>query len=151
MCILLKLCRHVTRNHSKRMNPNDFGDQKSKTTVTLNIYGNKLVNTIENNLFCASSSNLADMSTKIQKLGGLLISWLFRLIVAHFHLRIEIHFFVCIWKWDRRHRSWVNLLKREALLRDDLHATCVLSFPNANKKVYFKSYIYHPGKRVFGY
>ena len=39
------------------------------------------------------------------------------------------------------HWSRVNLEKREALLKD-LHATSVLSFPNANKKVYFNPYIY---------
>ena len=39
------------------------------------------------------------------------------------------------------HWSRVNLVKREELLKD-LHATSVLSFPNANKKVYFNPYIY---------
>ena len=37
----------------------DFGGQRSKVKVTIDIYGNKLVNTIEIKLLCASSSNLA--------------------------------------------------------------------------------------------
>ena len=49
-------------------------------------------------------------------------------ICCHHYLRIEVHFFVCIGKW-KGHWSRVNLVKRE-----DLHATSVLSFPNANKK-----------------
>ena len=43
------------------MNPIDFGDQRSKVKVTMEIYGNKLVNTIDTKPLCASSSNLADM------------------------------------------------------------------------------------------
>ena len=39
------------------------------------------------------------------------------------------------------HWSRVNLGKREGPLKD-LHTTSVLSFPNANKKVYFNPYIY---------
>ena len=35
----------------------------------------------------------------------------------------------------------VNLVKREALLKD-LHASSVLSFLNANTKVYINPYIY---------
>ena len=56
------------------------------------------------------------------------------------HLRIEVHFFCLHWEM-KGHWSRVNLVKREALLKD-LHATSVLSFPNANKKVYFNPYIY---------
>ena len=41
------------------MNPIDFGGQRSK--VTIDKYGNKLVNTIETKPLCASSSNFADM------------------------------------------------------------------------------------------
>ena len=41
----------------------------------------------------------------------------------------------------RGHWSSENLVKRKALLKD-LHATSVLSFPNANKKVYFNPYLY---------
>ena len=37
--------------------------------------------------------------------------------------------------------SRVNLVKHEALLKD-LHATSVLSFPNANENVFFNSHIY---------
>ena len=39
------------------------------------------------------------------------------------------------------HWSPVNLVKREALLKD-LLATSVLPFPNTNKKVYINPYIY---------
>ena len=41
----VKLGRHV--NHDERMNPIDFGGQRSKVKVAMDIYGNKLVNTIE--------------------------------------------------------------------------------------------------------
>ena len=50
MCFLIKLGRHVS--HGKRMNPIDFGGQRSKVKVTMDIYGNKLVNTIETKLLC---------------------------------------------------------------------------------------------------
>ena len=43
------------------MNPIDFGGQRSKVKVTIDMYGNKLVNTIETKPLCASSSNFADM------------------------------------------------------------------------------------------
>ena len=43
------------------MNPIDFGGERSKVKVTIDIYRNKLVNTIEAKPFCAASSNLADM------------------------------------------------------------------------------------------
>ena len=35
------------------MNPIDFGGQRSKVKVTMDIYGNKLMNTIETKLLCA--------------------------------------------------------------------------------------------------
>ena len=41
----VKLGRHV--NHDERMHPIDFGGQRSKVKVTMDIYGNKLVNTID--------------------------------------------------------------------------------------------------------
>ena len=41
----VKRARHVNRD--ERMHPIDFGGQRSKVKVTLDIYGNKLVNTIE--------------------------------------------------------------------------------------------------------
>ena len=41
------------------MNPIDFGGQRSK--VTMDIYGNKLLNMIETKLLCISLSNLADI------------------------------------------------------------------------------------------
>ena len=59
MCFFIKLGRHVS--HSERMNPIDFGGQRSKVKVTIDIYGNKLVNAIEAKPLCASLSNLADM------------------------------------------------------------------------------------------
>ena len=48
----VKLSRHV--NHDERMNPIYFGGQKSKVKFTMNIYGNKLVNTIETKPLCIS-------------------------------------------------------------------------------------------------
>ena len=39
-CFFVKLGRHV--NHDERMNPIDFGGQRSKVKVTIGIYGNKL-------------------------------------------------------------------------------------------------------------
>ena len=45
------------------MNIIDFGGQRSKVKVTIDIYGNRLVNTIKTEPLCASSSNLADMFT----------------------------------------------------------------------------------------
>ena len=56
--------RHV--NHDARMNPIDFGGQRSKVKVTMDIYGNKLVNTIETKLLCISLSNLADILTMVR-------------------------------------------------------------------------------------
>ena len=58
MCFFIKLARHVS--HSERMDHIDFGGQRSKVKVTIDIYGNKLVNTIETKPLCASSSNLAE-------------------------------------------------------------------------------------------
>ena len=63
-CFFVKLGRHV--NHDERMNPIDFGGQRSKFNVTIDIYGNKLVNRIEIKPLCASSSNLADMLTMVR-------------------------------------------------------------------------------------
>ena len=45
MCFFIKLGRNVS--HGKRINPIDFGGQMSKVKVTMGIYGNKRVNTIE--------------------------------------------------------------------------------------------------------
>ena len=57
------------------------------------------------------------------------------------YLRIEVHLFCLHWEM-KGHWSRVNLVKREALLKD-LHVTSVLSFPDAyQKKVWFKPYIY---------
>ena len=48
------------------MNPIDFGGQRSKVKVTIDIYGNKLVNAIETKPLCSSLSNLADMSAIVR-------------------------------------------------------------------------------------
>ena len=56
--------RHV--NHNEMMNPIDFGGQRSKFKVTIDIYGKKLLNTKETKPWCASSSNLADMLTMVR-------------------------------------------------------------------------------------
>ena len=62
-CFFVKLGRHV--NHDERMNPIDFGGQRSKVKVTMDIYGNKLVNTIKTKPLCISLSNLADVLTMV--------------------------------------------------------------------------------------
>ena len=59
MFFLIKLGRRVS--HGERMNPIDFGGQRSKVKVTMDIYGNKLVNMIDSKLLCISLSNLAGM------------------------------------------------------------------------------------------
>ena len=64
MCFLIKLCRHVS--HGGGMNPIGFGGQRSKVKVTMDIYGNKLVNMIETKPLCISSSNLAEMLTMVR-------------------------------------------------------------------------------------
>ena len=51
-CFFVKVGRHI--NHDERMNPICFGDERSKVKVTMDIYENKLVNTIETKLLCAS-------------------------------------------------------------------------------------------------
>ena len=53
------------------------------------------------------------------------------------NIRIELHFFRLHWEMER-HWSRVNLVKREALLKD-LHATSVFHFPMQTKKVYFNT------------
>ena len=63
MCFSIILGIQV--GHSERMNPIDFGGQRSKVKVTIYIYGNKLVNTIEAKPLCAFSSNLTDMLTMV--------------------------------------------------------------------------------------
>ena len=59
MCLSIKLGRHD--HYDERMNPIDFGGQRSKVKVRIEIYGNKLMNMIEPKPFCASPSNLAYM------------------------------------------------------------------------------------------
>ena len=48
------------------MNPIDFGGQRSKVKVTMDIYRNKLVNTIETKPLCASRSNLAHILAMVR-------------------------------------------------------------------------------------
>ena len=50
MYFFIKLDRDV--NHGERMDPIDFGGQRSKVKVTMDIYGNKLVNMIETKPLC---------------------------------------------------------------------------------------------------
>ena len=64
MYFFIKLGRDV--NHGERMDPIDFGGQRSKVKVTMDIYANKLVNTIETKPLCISSSNLAEMLTMVR-------------------------------------------------------------------------------------
>ena len=45
MDFFIRLGKHVNRD--ERMHPIDIGGQRSKVKVTMDIYGNKLVNTIE--------------------------------------------------------------------------------------------------------
>ena len=59
MYFLIKLDRDV--NHGERMDRIDFGVQRSKVKVTMDISGNKLVNTIATKPLCASWSNLVHM------------------------------------------------------------------------------------------
>ena len=61
MDFFVKLGRHV--NHDERMHPIDYRGQRSKVKVTMDIYGNKLVNTIETKPLHISLSNLQDMLT----------------------------------------------------------------------------------------
>ena len=44
----------------------DFGGRRSKINVTIDICGNKLVNSIAIKLLCASLSHLADMLTMVR-------------------------------------------------------------------------------------
>ena len=64
MYFFIKLGRHI--NHGERMDPINFGGQRSKVKVTIDRYGNKLVHTIETTLLHVSLSNLADMLTMIR-------------------------------------------------------------------------------------
>ena len=59
MYFLIKLGRHV--RHGERMKTIDFEGQRSKVKVTIDMYGNKLVNMIETRPLCISLSYLADM------------------------------------------------------------------------------------------
>ena len=50
-------------NHGKRMNPIDFGGQRSKVKDTMDSYDKNLVNSIETEPFCVSLSNFTDILT----------------------------------------------------------------------------------------
>ena len=63
MYFFIKLGRHV---NCERMDPIDFAGQRLKVKVIMDIYGNKLVNTIETKPLCISSPNLADMLTIVR-------------------------------------------------------------------------------------
>ena len=52
MYFFIKLGRHV--NHGKRIDPIDFEGQGSKVKVTMDLYGNMLLNTIATKPWCAS-------------------------------------------------------------------------------------------------
>ena len=66
MYFFVILGRHVKNDDGKNgLNPIDFGGQRSNVKVTMDIYGNKLVNMIETKLLCISFSNLADMLTMV--------------------------------------------------------------------------------------
>ena len=71
MYFFIKLGRYV--NHGERMDPIDFGGQRSKVKVPMDIYGNKLVNTIVTKPLCASLSNLTDMLSKVSGLTLLIL------------------------------------------------------------------------------
>ena len=55
MCFLIKHGRHVS--HSERIDPIDYGGQRSKVKVTIDMCGNKLVNMKETKPMCATLSN----------------------------------------------------------------------------------------------
>ena len=65
MYFVIKLDRHV--NHGERMSPINFVGQRSKVKVTVDIYGNKLVNTIEIKPLCITLSILADMLIMLRR------------------------------------------------------------------------------------
>ena len=54
-------------SHSQRINPIDFGGQRSKVKVTIDKYENKLVKKIETKRMCAFSSNLAYMLIMVRR------------------------------------------------------------------------------------
>ena len=64
MCSLIKLGRRIS--HGERMNPIDFCRSRSKVKVTMDIYGNKLVNMIDNKPLRNSLSKLADMLAMVR-------------------------------------------------------------------------------------
>ena len=71
VCLIIKLAKHV--HYDERINPIDYGGQWSKIKVTIDIFGNKLVNKINNKPLCALTLNLAYMLAIVRGL-TLLIS-----------------------------------------------------------------------------
>ena len=65
MSFFIKLGRHAS--HGQRMDPIEFLGQRLKVKVTIDIYRNKLVSTIETKPLCASSSNLADVLAIVRR------------------------------------------------------------------------------------
>ena len=59
-------------NHDERMNPIDFGDQRSKGKIAIDIYVKKLAKTIKTKPLsrCISLSNLADILTMVRGVEG---------------------------------------------------------------------------------
>ena len=64
LCIFINL--GTLLNYDERMNPIDFGGQRSKVKVTMDIYGNKLVNQMATKPLRISWSNLEDMLTMMR-------------------------------------------------------------------------------------
>ena len=65
MCLFIKLGRHV--HNDERVNPIDFGGQRSRSQYTYVEIRFSLMNKIETKLLCASSSNLADMLAMVRR------------------------------------------------------------------------------------
>ena len=53
------------------MDPIDFGGQRSKVKVTMDIYGNNLVNKIATKPLCASWSNFLDMLAMVRVINSI--------------------------------------------------------------------------------
>ena len=61
MDFFIRLGKHV--NHGERMNPIDFGGQRSKVKVIMDIYGNKLGNHALPNIFLSFCPSLSPVDT----------------------------------------------------------------------------------------
>ena len=64
VCAFINLGRRVS--HSEKMDPIDFGGQRSNVDVIIDMYGNKLVNTTDQPI-SASSSTFADMLIMVRE------------------------------------------------------------------------------------